>query len=142
MPRFPDFLERFRRLVTPPGRPAEALGVPTAGEELEAELRPLFAELDGIEAEAEAIRAEARRGASRRLDAAAEEAAAVVAEARERAAGERARASARRLQDARRAGEVDAASGRREAERIRERGRQRIPDLVEELIACVRRAES
>jgi len=33
-----SFLDRFRRLVAPPGRPSEAVGVPASGEDLEAEL--------------------------------------------------------------------------------------------------------
>lgn len=142
MPRLPDLLERFRRLVAPPGTPAEALGVPASGEEVERELRPLFAELDRIEAEAGAIRDRGLEQAARRAAEAAREAVAIVEQARAGAAGERVRAAARHIDEARREAEADAVASSEQAERIRALGRERIPGLVEEVVACVKRAAS
>jgi hypothetical protein len=61
----PSLLKRFRRILTPPGRPAEALGVPASGTEVEGELAPVLAGLEPIGDEASAIEEQARERAAR-----------------------------------------------------------------------------
>ena len=81
MARFPGILDRFRHLLVPPGRPAEALGVPAAGDDVEAELGPLLGELDAVGAEAARIEGEARLEEERRRARGIREAAAILEEA-------------------------------------------------------------
>ena len=57
MARVPSFLQRFRRVLAPPGRPAEAVGVPASGDELEGELGPVLEQLDPVGAQAAEIEA-------------------------------------------------------------------------------------
>ncbi len=121
-------LDRFRR----------AAAVPAAvGDDLAHELAPLLAALDTIEAESELVRARAADTAERRLAAARAEAAGVSARARQRAEAERRRAEAahRRAREAEAHALLTAAEG--EAERIRERGSARAPELVDAVVACV-----
>jgi hypothetical protein len=133
----PRLLRRFQRLLTPPGRPASALGVPASGESLEGELQPLLTTLDEIDGEARAIVARAEDEAARRREAAAREAAAIVERARGSAAAEYERAvAAARAQRADRAGAQ--AQADREVERIRSLSDERVGRLVSEVIECVR----
>ncbi len=92
MPRFGSILDRFRRLVAPPGRPAEAIGVPDSGAEVEAELAPVLGDLAGIDAEATRIEREAAARAADIRDGARRQAATIIAQARDQAPAERARA--------------------------------------------------
>ncbi len=122
------WLERFRR---PAGVPAAAT------EELDAELMPVFAALEEVEAEAARLRKEAKREADRRVSAASAEAARRLADWRRRAEAERVRARDERraaLGAEARALETEA---RAEAERLLQRGRAQIPELVAEVVACV-----
>ena len=123
-----SWLERFRR---PAGVPAAAT------EELDTELMPVFAALEEVEAEAARLREEARREADRRVAAASGEAAQRLADWRRRADAERARARDERrraLSAEARAVEVEA---RAEADLVLQAGRERIPELVAAVIACV-----
>ena len=133
-----SLLQRFRRVLAPPGRPAEAVGVPSAGDELEGELGPVLVQLDPIGAQASEIEAEAHEQARLRREAAVREAAAILAEAQVRADGERARAAAQE----RRAGAARMAAVRaesqREAERIASLREPRVGQLVDEVMECVR----
>jgi hypothetical protein len=123
-----SWLERFRR---PAGVPAAAT------EELEAELMPVFAALDAIETDAGAIRAAAAAEASRRVDAAVVEAERLLVDWRRKAEVERANAqAARRGAIAAEARSIEA-EAEQEAARIRARGRERIPELVADVVACI-----
>jgi vacuolar-type H+-ATPase subunit H len=123
-----SWLERFRR---PAGVPAAAT------EELEAELMPVFAALDAIETDAGAIRAAAAAEASRRVDAAVVEAERLLVDWRRKAEVERANAqAARRGAIASQARSIEA-EAEQEAARIRARGRERIPELVADVVACI-----
>jgi vacuolar-type H+-ATPase subunit H len=123
-----SWLERFRR---PAGVPAAAT------EELEAELMPVFAALDAIETDAGAIRAAAAAEASRRVDAAVVEAERLLVDWRRKAEVERANAqAARRGAIAAQARSIEA-EAEQEAARIRARGRERIPELVADVVACI-----
>lgn len=138
MTRAPGILNRFRRLLAPPGRPAQALGVPAAGEELEAELGPLLRELDAVGAEAVRIEEQAAVEAERRRERAVHEAAAIVEDARGRADAERARAASVRRDAVHAEVERARADAAREAERIRHGLADRVAGPVEEVVACVR----
>jgi hypothetical protein len=59
MPGFASFLDRFRRLLAPPGRPGESLGVPAWGDDLSGELEPRFGELDTVDEQARGIERQA-----------------------------------------------------------------------------------
>ena len=59
MPRLPGFLDRLRRVVAPPGRPSDAVGVPASGDDLPAEIGPLLEQLDAIGAEGSRLVADA-----------------------------------------------------------------------------------
>lgn len=126
-----DFLDRFRRVA---GVPAEA------AEDTAAELAPVFALLDPLETELEEIAAAAERRRQRLLEEASTEAALTLADAHEQGEAEHAEA----LKIGRRAAAAPAAdivaAAEREAEAIRARGRERIPDLVAQVLACVREA--
>jgi hypothetical protein len=133
-----SLLQRFRRVLAPPGRPAEAVGVPSAGDELEGELGPVLERLDPVGEQASEIEAEAHEQALLRHEAAVREAAAILAEAQEHADGERARAAAHESTAA--AGRMAAvrAESQREAERIAALREQRVAQLVDEVMECVR----
>jgi hypothetical protein len=122
------WLERFRR---PAGVPA------AAGEELEAELLPVFAVLDEVEEDARRLRQEAEREAGRRRDEGAAKSERLIAEWRRRADAERTRAETERRQAV--ASEVRAieAAAAEEVVRLRERGGSRIPELVADIVACL-----
>ncbi|MGZ4279652.1 MAG: hypothetical protein ACXVVU_23640 [Solirubrobacteraceae bacterium] len=141
MPRVPSFLQRFRRVLAPPGRPAEAVGVPASGDELEGELGPVLDQLDPVGEQASEIEAAAREQARHRHDDAMREAAAILAEAQVRGDGERARAAAG--QRAAAASRMDAAraASEHEVERIRMVRDERVERLVDEVVECVRRSD-
>ena len=141
MARFPGILDRFRRLLAPPGRPAEALGVPAGGDDMEAELGPLLGELNMVGAEAARIEEEARLEAERRREGGIREAAAILEEARGRADVERARAALGRRDEA-----TQEAAGRprrgdvARRERIRALREERLAETRREVLECVRRS--
>ncbi|HVP01022.1 MAG TPA: hypothetical protein VMT10_00525 [Solirubrobacteraceae bacterium] len=140
MPRFPGILDRFRRVLAPPGGPAQALGVPASGADLEAELGPLLADLEAVDARAAQIEDEARREARERRERAARESAAMLEQARARADRERIRAAEEQRGRGRRSSAAVREEARREARRIGARSGEAIDELVEEVLACVRRA--
>jgi len=133
-----SFLSRFRRLVAPPGRPSEALGVPASGEDVEAELAPLLAEADQIDDLAAQIEAAARAQAQRVRDHAQRDAAAILATARDRADAERVRAAAAIRAQGRRDAERVHEAAQAEAARIRAGGEEALAELLSTVVACVR----
>jgi len=123
-----SLLDRFRRGVAVPA---------AAGDDLAAELAPVFASLDVFEAEAEAVKRASALQAEERLAAGLEHVARISEGWRARAEAERARAAeASRL---RAHDEISALEehGREEADRIRERASGRTEELVAEIVACV-----
>ena len=84
MVAFASFLDRFRRLLAPPGCPGEALGVPASGDDLSGQLEPLFGELDTVDEQAREIERQALEQA---------QAAAILEQARGLAGQERGRAA-------------------------------------------------
>jgi hypothetical protein len=124
------WLERFRR---PAGVPAAAT------EELETELMPVFAALDVIEEEAGAIRSAAAAEASRRLDAAVVEAERALADWRLRAERERMSAQAKRRDEIETHARSIEAQASLDAARVRERGLERVPELVADVVSCITR---
>lgn len=127
------FLERFRRTTGMPAR---------VGDEAAVELAPVFAALDVLEREAQALRDGSERMAAQRLHEAREEAAALAAEAHARAEFERGDA----LKAGLRATDVETAEilaqGEAEARAIRERGEERVSQLVVEVLERVREGVS
>ena len=115
--------------------------MPTSGEDLEVELRPLFAELDSIEAETAAIASKGSTEASGRIADATREAVAIVEEAHARAAGERVRAAAAHHGESDGDSELDPAASRTQAEQTRALAQEGISELVDEVIECVKRTE-
>lgn len=131
MQKLSVLLDRFRRTA----------GVPAAvGDELEAELAPVFSALEEIEADASRVHEDATADAARRLNEAETASSRIAAGWRELAERARARVTAQ----VRRAAEQEAreilAVSRREADRVRAHGRERMPELVDAVLACVRRS--
>ena len=139
MPRFLGFLDRFRRLVAPPGRPSEAVGVPSSGDDLVVELGPLLEQLDAIGAETGRIVDEAREEAGRRRERGLLESEAIVQEARASADVERARAAAR-VRAGVDGGARQALATDAELARLAEAREERLAGLVAEVLECVRRS--
>jgi hypothetical protein len=124
-------LERFRR----------SAGVPAGvGEELSAELAPVFAVLDQIESEVELMRARSEASASARLQETDEEVETVLAEGQRVAAEARnaeLRSALRRTESE---ADVIARQAEAEAEDTRRLGDERAPALVEAVLDRVREA--
>jgi DNA anti-recombination protein RmuC len=140
VPGFPSFLDRFRRLIAPPGRPGEALGVPASGEDLHGELGPVFEQLDAVASQAREIEREAAAEVEQRRTRAHEQATAILERARGHAEEERTRAELEQREEVkRRAAELQEESGR-EAQRIRAASADRVPELLSEVLECVRRS--
>jgi hypothetical protein len=138
--RVPSFLQRFRRVLAPPGRPAEAVGVPASGQELEGELGPVLEQLDSVGAQAAEIEACAHEQAGNRRDQAAQDAAAIVAEAQVRGDGERARAAAHQQAAAAARTQATRVDAERESERIAAMRTERVEQIIDEVLECVRRS--
>ena len=125
-----SFLDRFRRTA---GVPASVSGDAVAL----AELGSLLAALDEIDGEAGRRREGAMRAAQSRLREIESEIEQILVGARQQAEAERAEVmeASRRAAEAEARAAVEAAAA--EAERIRERGRARIPALVDEVLRCL-----
>lgn len=123
-------LDRFRRGVAVPA---------AAGDDLAAELAPVFASLEAFEAEADEVARTSSEEADRRLAEGLERAAQISARWRELAESERAKAAETRRRQAREEAARLEARGRVEAERIRERAAGRAGDVVAQIVACVER---
>jgi hypothetical protein len=125
-----SLLDRFRRGVAVPA---------AAGDDLAAELAPVFASLEAFEAEAEAVKRASARQAEERLRAGLENVARIDEGWRARAEAERAQAAEAWRLRAREEVSALEERGRVEAVRIRERAARRTPELVAEVVACVAR---
>jgi hypothetical protein len=132
-------LDRFRRMLVPPGRPGEALGVPDSGEDLGAELAPVLSQLDKVDVEAATVLEQAEADARARQAQAERECAAILDEARTRAAAARAEAAAGCRARARVREDAIDADARREVERIQAEREGAVAELVAEVVECVRR---
>ncbi len=138
MPGLADIRRRLRRLLAPPGQPAQALGVPAAGNDVAAELGPLLAALDAVAAEAERIDRDAEAEAERRRLAGIRDAAVILEEARDRADAERAHAAAAGTHAVQAAVQASQAAAQRRAAELRAEAEERIAGSVEEVVECVR----
>lgn len=123
-------LDRFRRGVAVPA---------AVGDDLAAELAPVFASLERFELEAREVRQASARQAEDRLAQGRDRAAEISATWREEAEAERARAAHERRRRSHDEALAVVAEGRAEAERIRQTASRRIPDFVAEIVACVER---
>ena len=139
MPRFPGILDRFRRVLAPPGRPGQALGVPASGTDLETELGPLLARLETVGAQAAQIEEDAGEEARVRRERTARESSAILEQARSAADAERVRAATERHSRARQDAQLVRDEAHSEAERIDGMRDAAIDELVAEVLACVRR---
>jgi hypothetical protein len=139
VPRFPAVLSRFRRFLAPPGRPGQALGVPATGDDAAAELGPLLDRLEAVDAQAGQIEERAEADARRAHERSVRERSAILEQGRMRAEAERVRAAADQRAQAQRAGEQARAAARREADRIRARRDAVVGEMVQEVVACVKR---
>jgi vacuolar-type H+-ATPase subunit H len=127
------FLERFRGVG----------GIPAAaGDELAAELAPVFAVLDHLEREAAEIRRRVDLMAARRAHETEEEAQRIIADARARADSERddALKAGRKVADAEVVSILEQAE--LDAKQIGEAGAQRLPTLVADVLERVLEAGS
>jgi hypothetical protein len=129
-----QWLQRFR---APPGRPAQALGVPAKENQLEEELEPLLAQLDVIAEEAASMRDDAHRCAQEKLAVAGREASRVLISARERADVERVRAADAWIMSAEAESDTALQDALKEASQIRERGEEGIATVVSSILRCV-----
>ncbi len=125
-----SLLDRFRRGVAVPA---------AAGDDLAAELAPIFASLEAFEVEADAVKRASAQQAEERLAAGLEQAARTSEGWRARAEAERERASSEKRGRAREEAAALEERGRVEADRIRQRAARRMPELVVEIVACVER---
>ena len=126
--RLSALLDRFRRGVAVPA---------AVGNDLAAELAPVFASLERFESEAEEIRRASAERAEKRLEEGRERAVRISASWREAAEAERARAALECRRRSHEQAQVIEAEGRAEAERLRKGASARISDLVAEIVACV-----
>jgi hypothetical protein len=135
---FRDFLTRFRPVGAP--GPGTAAGVPVdRSAEVSAELEPPLALLRQAEDEAQRVRERAAAEADRRRRTAEALAEETVARARAGAAQVRARSAERvRLAAGARAAELIETS-ERDARRVRRRAQERMPALVDRVVAAVSR---
>ncbi|WP_406264112.1 hypothetical protein OHT93_03430 [Streptomyces sp. NBC_00191] len=133
MVKFPNFLARFRPVGTPG---AAATGVPAdRTTELAAELESSLSQLTQAQEQAAAIRAAASREAAAIRQEAGAEAARIVAEARGRAAHVRQGAAAPLLLAAREEAARSLAVGEQTAAQLRRRAAERMPVVVDHLVA-------
>ena len=127
-------LDRLRRMRPPPGVPAAALGVPSAGEDVAGEVAFLFSALDDTDRRARemlfAARAEAEQVDADAL--AQRERIRADALARAEQAAERLLAERREATGAEAAAIV--AEAEREAARVLDRGRRATPELVQRVM--------
>ena len=121
-------LDRFRRGVAVPA---------AVGDDLAAELAPVFASLERFEMEAQEVRRASVERAEERLAEGRERAALVSAGWRETAEAARTRAAQERQRRSREEALAIEAESRAEADRIRDEAALRIPELVAEIVACV-----
>ncbi|WP_234425938.1 hypothetical protein [Streptomyces kebangsaanensis] len=128
-----DFLARFR----PTGTPGAAVaGVPAdRAAERAAELEPPLARLADVQREAARIRAEADREAEALRQDAAREAAAIVTAARAQVPRVRQEAAVPVRRAARLEGRDIRSAGDRAAARVYERARERMPALLDRVVA-------
>lgn len=136
MPRARDLLYRFR----PAGAPgaASATAVPLDREaDLAEELQPLFAQLASTETECAAIRAAGRRDASDIRERETERARGIVAGANGRMTAERAAASADAQQQAVAVTDALLAAAESDAEAVRARVEERLPEYVDRVVRSV-----
>jgi len=136
VPALGEILRRFR-FHGVPGAPAPA-GVPAErGEELDAELLPVFSALENAQHLAADVAAAAARDAARRRADAVEHGRRLVAEARARAGAERAEAAAVYLARAEAERDQVLAAAQTEVDRIDRVAAERMPVLVDEVVRRV-----
>jgi flagellar biosynthesis/type III secretory pathway protein FliH len=123
-------LDRFRRGVAVPA---------AAGDDLAAELAPVFASLERFEEEAAELARSSARRAEERLAEGQEQVARISAGWRATAEAERARAAEERRQRAHEEAAALEEQGRVQAERVRTRASERLPELVVAIVARVER---
>lgn len=121
-------LDRFRRGVAVPA---------AVGDDLVAELAPVFASLERFEMEAQEMRQASAERAEEQLAEGRERAALISADWREAAEAERSQAAQERLRRSREEALEIEAEGRAEADRVRIEASMRIPELVAEIVRCV-----
>ncbi|MGZ4334753.1 MAG: hypothetical protein ACXVRJ_10850 [Gaiellaceae bacterium] len=131
MSRLSVLLERFRRTAGVPAVPVEPF---------EAELASVFAALEELEADATRVRDRGRAEAAERLSAAGAERERITSAWRPSAEAERVRVAAARRAAANEEAHEIVAQAEIEASRVRERGGERIPALVDSVLARIRGA--
>jgi len=122
-------LERFRRTAGVPAVPVE---------DFAAELAPVFVALEELEADAKRVRDRGGAEAAEQLAAARAERGRIASAWRPLAEAERARVAAARRTAAEAEARSIVARAEVEAAAVRERGRERIPALVDSVLAAVR----
>lgn len=137
MPGLREMLSRFRA-VGAPGAPT-GIGVPVDRHtDAENELRPVFDALTRVEEDCAALRAQSSAWQSQCISEALEHAEASVAAAHDAAEGERAAAAAaQRRQSAAELAQIEIAA-ECQAQEYTERARDRIPQLVPDVVRRVR----
>ena len=139
MPRSRDILQRFRPAGTPGA--ASAPGVPADRVvELAAELEPVLALLAATQQDVARVRGDAEREAEQRRQQATERASAVVAAAHRQAGAERADAALRVRGQVEAENTARLADAEQAAEAVRRRAADRMPAVVEQVVAATRSA--
>lgn len=136
-----SYLRRFRRLMSPPGRPGPAAVPKDRTADVSGELADVYGAVDAIAEEARRIRRDAEDRAEQRRTEAREEAERIRTQARERAEEERATAGAEKRSDLEDELREAAAAAEEEAVQVRMRAAQRIERLADRIAEQVLTAE-
>jgi hypothetical protein len=133
LPVLTPLLDRLRRARLPPGAAAGAIAVPSAGDELAAEVTFLFGDLEAIARRRQSLLTAARAGAVEAERAAAAQRGRLLAQAREVAEQRAAQVLVERRVRVRSRSSEMLVGAEREAAEILARGRKRTPAMVQEI---------
>jgi F0F1-type ATP synthase membrane subunit b/b' len=114
--------------------------VPASGEDLQGELGPLFEQLDAVASEAQEIEREAAAEVEQRHARAQVQATAILERARGHAEEERTRTELEQRDEVKMQAVRLQEESRREAQRIGAASADRMPELLSEVLGCVRRS--
>lgn len=141
MPDLSRFLRRFRRLVSPPGRPGPIAVPADRSAELSGELEAVFRAIDEVQQEAERIRKQSEDEARKKKDEAEEEARRILSEAGDRVEQARAEEASRHREDIEQETRKALDEASKEARGIRDRVDEKLDSMVERMIARLTGAE-
>jgi DNA anti-recombination protein RmuC len=128
------YLRRFRRFVSPPGRPGPAAVPVDRVQEMSGELAEVFQAIDAVEAEAERIRQRGRTETERKQKEAERETERLLSEARDLSDQTRAEEAARRTEDIEREARAALDEAREEADDVRKRSEGKLDAAARSIV--------